>query len=263
MIDQLLLFEATTSDLTGRAISSPASAGGPSRCGSPGGPMTGRSGPVPAPANLSASPDAGAAHQTSVTFGLFGENSSPSADLEICLVNRLKTRLRTTGSMLFVLTWSTLDTPLRRSVCALRASARHTFGSACTLSRATWPTPQSRDWKGAPEPGNDLTHNARPLNEVARLASWGTPNCPSRHDSENTAGRWYATKRKGHLDHHAAMTGTMSSGSPAATGSCGQLNPAHSRWLQGFPSAWDDCAPTVTRSCRNSPPRSSALISTS
>jgi hypothetical protein len=39
-------------------------------------------------------------------------------------------------------------------------------------------------------------------------------------------------------------------GSPAAMGSGGQFNPAHSRWLMGFPPAWDACAPTATRSTR-------------
>jgi hypothetical protein len=107
-------------------------------------------------------------------------------------------------------------------------------GKADTLTAvathlAGWPSPQARDHKGAMDPGNELTHNARPLNEMARLAT------PARYTA----------------------SGEMLTGSSAGMESGGQLSPAHSRWLMGLPPAWDACAPTATRLSRRSPRSSS------
>jgi hypothetical protein len=58
----------------------------------------------------------------------------------------------------------------------MEAMRNHGPDLAAAACLAGWPTTTTRDWKGAPAMGNELTHNSRPLNELARLAGWGTPN---------------------------------------------------------------------------------------
>ena len=60
---------------------------------------------------------------------------------------------------------------------------------------ATWPTPASRDTKGAKASQATMEKNSRPLNEVL-CATWPTPVCPAPHDSEASCARGRA-KRDG------------------------------------------------------------------
>jgi hypothetical protein len=136
---------------------------------------------------------------------------------------------------------------------------------------ATWPTPCANDDNKTPEAhlamkqrmGGNRTQITSlqvmaQMTDAARLATWATPNCMDHLASGNLENR---KKRGGCVNLKDQITGLMPSGPPAATGKRGQLNPAHSRWLMGYPPAWDDCAGTAMRSFRKSRPRSSAPIS--
>ena len=107
------------------AISSLASADGPTPCGSPDGPTTDLFGRALAPASHSAERASEPANRMSATFGRIGTGSSSSGALQRSLENRLKTRLPLVGWMTPLAIWKRPATPARRRFFRLILSAAH------------------------------------------------------------------------------------------------------------------------------------------
>jgi hypothetical protein len=102
------------------------------------------------------------------------------------------------------------------------------------------------------------TKAIRNATSVAALGSWPTPTALSPSTSEYNGAGDSCNLRKIRL----LVSGPMPTGSDATTENSGRLNPAHSRWLMGYPPAWDVCAVTAMPSSRKSRPHSLVPIST-
>jgi hypothetical protein len=249
----------------------------------------------------------------STLFTLTWKESTTPSGLQVCRLRASARRTSDSDSG----SWPTTTVADSRSSGSLGYGGQNFMTLTDAARQASWPTPMAgtpaqngnnaagntdysrrvtdlagwatttRDHKGAMNPGNELTHNARPLNEQARLAApWATPNAtdcesaggpqqtsltnqatgryaswatPQVHDSsgpktpeqvEKIRARCKAEGKgsPGFSNLNEQASGTHRTGSPAETASPGQLNPAHSRWLMGLPPEWDACAPTATRS---------------
>lgn len=262
---------ATSKD-SRNATSSPALAAGAMPYASLAGQMTLPFGPDHVHASPSAPPESEREPTTNGTCGPSSDGSSPSADLQSRLESRLRARMGATGSPEFVLTWKAWDMPSGPPICALRARARRTSDS----DFSGWPTPTSLSFNESHQPGNNRSMNktqelagwispraseigrqrtpeaiaraqenggSAALEDQVHLASWSTPTA---HDGTHGARNDKSAEKRGSrcLQREAKFaTGPISPSSLAPTANRGVLNPAHSRWLQGYPEIWDSCSP--------------------
>jgi hypothetical protein len=125
-------------------------------------------------------------------------------------------------------TASAADKGVRTQEGATREAMRNHGPDLPTVAAMSgWPTPTTRDHKGGASDGT------APPNALLGRVCW---------EAKGAA--------------RLTADGVMLTGSDAGMEGGGRLNPALARWLMGYPPAWDDCAATVTPSCRKSRRRS-------
>ena len=167
-----------TSSPTPNAISSPASAFGPTPFAEPAGQMIDLFGPVPVRANLSARQARELGLMMSGTFGRTSIGSSASASLQSSLVSRLQARTQSLGSTLYKLTWKPWIMPSGLSRSRLRASVLRTSETG----RTGWVSPQASDANGS-----GLNQNTASLCKQARSIRHGQVAAGSNAETAGNA----------------------------------------------------------------------------
>ena len=242
---------------------------------SPNGQMTGLCGLEAAPASRSPQPEKARAKRTSATSGPSSSTSSAPAAPLSSWESKLRQRLASLGSTECLLTWKESVTPQGRPLSRLVPSMRPIEETDCGLwptprankhagkdradfspslhnvVYAMWPTPTTTDAKRGV--GTIRPHDTGiPLPQrVAQVMSlWHTPTCHMAREEGYPAE--FTRKTPTMTAEAYTALGLTASGSPGQTEKPGALAPEFVCWLMGYPTAWDNCAPTAMPSFRRS-----------
>jgi hypothetical protein len=154
---------------------------------------------------------------TNDTSGPLFTNSSPSADLQRSLENRLRANLEGSGSPEYALTWKMHDMPSGPPICALRASGRRTSGK----DFSGWPSPQTRDHHAQGANHNPKAHSSSLATVVEKKAppvGWPTPNVADDNNSRAKDPQAYSQKRiRGGYSNLATTAQALVTGWPTPT----------------------------------------------
>ena len=174
---------------------------------------------------------------TPAIYGQRGMTSSKSLNLQLSLENKLREILDVNGSPEYALTWKHWDMPSGVQICLLAASVPPTNASGYI----GWQTPTATNIGDGTSFKTQLENLKRRRERVkVAQANGETKSGSGRSVSLQMAAHSVFRITPGNRPIELIATPSM------VESNTDELNPAHSRWLQGYPPEWDVFADSET-----------------